>query len=72
MHRQTIQDLSRLEVCSGSCTSVFDDIRERVDRSGLGERQGKSLKRTWNQVKRSFTDDELAYLYQRIESEKST
>lgn len=66
------QDLHRLNGCLGSCTLVFEELRVKVVQSGLDAREDISLKRTWDQVKWSFTDNELAALYQRIEAEKST
>ena len=66
------QHVESLQNCLTSCTTVFDAVRTKVERSGLGRDDQKLLRKAWESVKASFNDDEMREFLRRIEREKTT
>ncbi|KAA8894015.1 hypothetical protein FN846DRAFT_457641 [Sphaerosporella brunnea] len=71
-------DVIRLHACLHNSTAMFSDLEKRVNESGLAEQPSGSrslsgiVRRSWESVKWSFTDDDLREFLRRIEAEKVT
>ena len=66
------KDVEDLQQCLANCTIVFTQLRQKVDDCGMGAQGQNHVRKAWESVKWSFTDDVLEDLFRRIEAEKAT
>ena len=66
------KDVEELQQCLENCTAVFTQLQKKVEDCGMGAQGQHFLRKTWESVKWSFTDDVLEDLMRRIEAEKAT
>ena len=66
------KDVEELQQCLANCTTVFSQLQEKVEECGMGVQGQHLLRKTWESVKWSFTDDIMDDLLRRIEAEKAT
>ena len=66
------KDVEELQQCLANCTAVFTQLQKKVEDCGMGAQGQHLLRKTWESVKWSFTDDVLEDLLRRVEAEKAT
>lgn len=66
------KDVEALQQCLANCTAVFAQLQKRVEDCGLESQGQHLLRKTWESVKWSFTDDALEDILERVEVEKAT
>ncbi|KAL8795454.1 MAG: hypothetical protein Q9195_002043 [Heterodermia aff. obscurata] len=66
------KDVEQLQQCLVNCTAVFTQLQKKVEDCEMGTQGQHLLRKAWESVKWSFTDDVLEGLLRRLEAEKAT